>query len=150
MFGPKNTEKLQTTSRDVYRNKLRLDELSLFEPFEFIELDGLKVLKYPEFEDFHLVVLSLRVTDENGRYMPRQTEDLKRDIVRVSKQHAFLELLYNAELPDETSYIETLKEKLMINLANLILEPEIPTDRDLSGPEIFQVKETFKQMLASA
>lgn len=150
MFGPKTIEKLPTTSRDVYRNKLILDELGTFNPFEMAEFDGLKVLKYPEFEEFHSVVLSLRVTDENGRYMPRQTQDLQRDLIKMSKQQVFLELLYNVQPPEADLYKETLKEKMMINLANLVLEPEIPTDRNLSGPEIFQVKETFKQMLASA
>lgn len=150
MFGPKNIEKLPTTSRDVYRNKLILDELAMFNPFEMAEFDGLKVLKYPEFEEFHMVLLSLRVTDENGRYMPRQTQDLQRDLVKMSKQQVFLELLYNVQPPEVELYKETLKEKMMINLANLVLEPEIPTDRNLSGPEVFQVKETFKQMLASA
>jgi hypothetical protein len=150
MFEPKNPDKLSTISKDVYRNKLRLDELGVFNPFEMADMDGLKVLRYPDFEDFHNVVESLRVTDNDGRYMPRQTQDLKRDLVKMSKQQVFIELLYNVSLPDEKLYIETFKEKLMINLANLILEPEIPTDRNLSGPEIFQVKEAFKQLLASA
>lgn len=150
MFGPKSIEKLPTTSRDVYRNKLVLDDLALLEPFEMADLDGLKVLKHPEFEEFHLVIQSLRVTDDNGRYMPRQTQDLQRDIVKMSKQQTFLELLYNVQIPDQEIFFETLKEKLMINLVNLVLEPEIPTNRNLSGPEIFQIKETFKQMLASA
>lgn len=150
MFGPKNMEKLPTTSRDVYRNKLILDDLGKFDPFEMGEFDGLKVLKYPEFEDFHQVILSLRVTDDNGRFMPRQTQYLQNDLIKMSKQQVFLELLYCVQPPELPLYIEVLKEKLMINLANLILEPEIPTDRDLSGPEIFQIKETFKQMLASA
>lgn len=150
MFGPKISEKLPTSSREVYRNKLRLDELSVFNPFEMVELDGLKVLKYPEFEDFLKVVESLRVTDDNGYFMRRQTEDLRRDLIKMSKQQVFLELLYNVQLPELSDYMETLKEKLMINLVNLIIDPEIPTDRNLSGPEVFQVKETFKQMLASA
>lgn len=59
-------------------------------------------------------------------------------------------MLYNIKLPEQEDYIEILKEKLMINLANLMIDPEIPTDRCLSGPEVLQVKETFKQMLASA
>ena len=35
-------------------------------------------------------------------------------------------------------------------MVNLVIDPEIPTDRALSGPEVFQVKDTFKNMLASA
>ncbi len=148
MFGPKSLEKLSSTAREVYRNKLRLEELSAFDPFEMTNLHGLDVLKYAEFEDFYKVVNSLRVMDDGGRYLPRQTEDLKRDIVKTSKQETFLELLYEVKIPERNLYIETLKEKLMINLANLVLDPEIPSGRKLSGPEVFQIKETFKQMLA--
>lgn len=150
MFAPKSFEKLPSTAKEVYRNKLRLDELSAFDPFETADLNGLQVLRYPEFEDFSKVLNSLRVMDENGRYQPRQTADLKHDIVKTAKQETFLELLYNVKLPEQNEYIETLKEKLMINLVNLVLEKEIPTDRGLSGPEILEVKETFKQMLASS
>jgi len=150
MFGPKNLEKLQPTAKEVYRNKLRLEELSEFEPFAQVDLDGLTVLQYPDFEDFYKVVESLRVTDDNGRYLPRQTEALRKDIVKTSKQLTFLELLYNRVEPDARLYRETFKEKLMINLVNLVIEPEIPTDRPLSGPEILQIKDTFKQMLQSA
>ncbi len=150
MFAPKSFKKLPSTAREVYLNKLRLDELAVVNIFETVNLNGLEVLKHPEFEDFYKVINSLRVMDDEGCYQPRQTEDLKRDIVKTSKQEAFLELLYNVETPDRNLYWETLKEKMMINLANLILEPEVPTDRNLSGPEIYQVKEAFKQMLASA
>ena len=38
----------------------------------------------------------------------------------------------------------------MIYMVNLVLEPEIPTDRALSAPEVFQIKETFKEMLLTA
>lgn len=150
MFAPKSFKKLPSTAREVYLNKLRLDELAVVDIFETVNLNGLEVLKHPEFEDFYKVINSLRVMDDDGRYQPRQTEELKKDIIKTSKQEAFLELLYNVETPDRNLYWETIKEKLMINLANLILEPEIPTDRNLSGPEIYQIKETFKQMLASA
>lgn len=150
MFAPKSFKKLPSTAREVYLNKLRLDELAVVDIFETVNLNGLEVLKHPEFEDFYKVINSLRVMDDEGCYQSRQTEDLKRDIVKTSKQEAFLELLYNVETPDRNLYWETLKEKMMINLANLILEPEVPTDRNLSGPEIYQVKEAFKQMLASA
>ena len=88
--------------------------------------------------------------DDNGTYRPRQTEDLKKDIIRTAKQETFLELLYDIKVPEQDTYLDILKEKLMINLVNLVLEKEIPTDRGLSGPEILQVKETFKQMLASS
>ena len=150
MFAPKSFEKLPSTAREVYRNKMRLDELSAFDPFEIANLNGLKVLRYPEFEDFSKVLNSLRVVDDSGVFQPRQTTDLKKDIVRTAKQETFLELLYNIKLPEQNEYVEVLKEKLMINLVNLVLEKEIPTDRGLSGPEILQVKETFKQMLASS
>ena len=150
MFGPKTLDKLPSTAPEVYRNKVQLDQLSTFDPFAMTNLDGLQVLANPDFEDFHKVLLSLRVMDDDGRYLPRQTQDLHFDLIKTSKQEAFLELLYNATLPEEELYIDTLKEKLMINIVNLILEPEIPTDRALSGPEVFQVKEAFKNMLAIA
>lgn len=150
MFAPKSLEKLPSTAREVYRNKLRLDELAAFEPFEMTDLNGLQILKYPDMEDFFKVVNSLRVMDDNGRYQPRQTEDLKRDVLKMSKQQAYLELLYNVKIPEKELYIETLKEKMMINLVNLVIDPELPTDRNLSGPEVFQIKEAFKQMLTTA
>lgn len=150
MFAPKSFKKLPATAREVYLNKLKLDELAMYNPFETTFLNGLQVLSHPEFEDFYRVLNSLRVMDDNGMYQPRQTEDLKKDIIKTSRQEAFIELLYNAETPDKNLYLETLKEKLMINLVNLLIDPEIPTDRNLSGPEIYQVKETFKQMLASS
>lgn len=150
MFAPKSFKKLPATAREVYLNKLRLDELAMYNPFETTFLNGLQVLSHPEFEDFYRVLNSLRVMDDNGMYQPRQTEDLKKDIIKTSRQETFIELLYNTETPDKDLYLETLKEKLMINLVNLLIDPEIPTDRNLSGPEIYQVKETFKQMLASS
>lgn len=150
MFAPKSFKKLPATAREVYLNKLKLDELAMYNPFETTFLSGLQVLSHPEFEDFYRVLNSLRVMDDNGMYQPRQTEDLKKDIIKTSRQEAFIELLYNTETPDKDLYLETLKEKLMINLVNLLIDPEIPTDRNLSGPEIYQVKETFKQMLASS
>lgn len=150
MFGPKTLDKLPSTAPEVYRNKLRLDELGTFDPFAMVNLDGLEVLQNPDFEDFYKVLISLRVTDNNGRYLPRQTQDLYFDLVKTSKQETFLELLYNFAIPEMDLYIDTLKEKLMINMVNLLIEPEIPTDRALSGPEIFQVKDTFNKMLENA
>lgn len=150
MFGPKTLDKLPPTAPEVYRNKLRLEELSEFDPFVMTDLGGLQVLQNPDFEDFYKVLKSLRVTDDNGVYLPRQTQDLYFDLVKTSKQETYLELLYNFTVPDKDLYIETLKEKLMINMVNLVIDPEIPTDRALSGPEVFQVKDTFKNMLASA
>lgn len=150
MFGPKTLDKLPSTAPEVYRNKLRLEELSEFEPFAMADLDGLQVLANPDFEDFYKVLKSIRVTDENGHYLPRQTQDLYFDLVKTSKQETFLELLYNYALPEEELYRDTLKEKLMINMVNLMIDPEIPTDRALSGPEVFQIKETFQSMLLSA
>ena len=150
MFGPKTLDKLPSTAPEVYRNKLRLDELGMFEPFAMTNLDGLEVLENPDFEDFYKVLMSLRVMDNNGRYLPRQTQDLHFDIIKTSKQETFLELLYNFIIPEMDLYIDTLKEKLMINMVNLMIEPEIPTDRSLSGPEVFQIKDTFNKMLENA
>lgn len=150
MFGPKTLDKLPSTAPEVYRNKLRLDELGRFEPFAMTNLDGLEVLENPDFEDFYKVLMSLRVMDNNGRYLPRQTQDLHFDLIKTSKQETFLELLYNFIIPEMDLYIDTLKEKLMINMVNLMIEPEIPTDRPLSGPEVFQIKDTFNKMLENA
>ena len=150
MFGPKTLDKLPSTAPEVYRNKLRLDELGMFEPFAMTNLDGLEVLENPDFEDFYKVLMSLRVMDNNGRYLPRQTQDLHFDLIKTSKQETFLELLYNFIIPEMDLYIDTLKEKLMINMVNLMIEPEIPTDRPLSGPEVFQIKDTFNKMLEIA
>ncbi|MBE6451549.1 MAG: hypothetical protein IJF12_02345 [Alphaproteobacteria bacterium] len=150
MFGPKTLDKLPPTAPEVYRNKLRLEELSEFDPFAMTDLGGLQVLQNPDFEDFYKVLKSLRITDDNGVYLPRQTQDLYFDLVKISKQETFLELLYNFAVPDKDLYIDTLKEKLMINMVNLVIEPELPTDRALSAPEVFQVKDTFNNMLASA
>lgn len=150
MFGLKSYDKLPSTAREVYRNKLRLDELSEFDPFAMADLNGLRVLKHIDFEDFYKVVNSLRVTDDYGKYMPRQTESIKREVIKTAKQATFLELLYNVALPDENLYIETFKEKLMICLTNLVNDPELPLDRNLSGPEIYSVKEAFRQMLQSS
>ena len=150
MFGPKTLDKLPSTAPEVYRNKLRLDELGMFEPFAMTNLDGLEVLENPDFEDFYKVLMSLRVMDNNGRYLPRQTQDLHFDIIKTSKQETFLELLYNFIIPEMDLYIDTLKEKLMINMVNLMIEPEIPTDRPLSGPEVFQTKDTCNKMLENA
>lgn len=150
MFGPKTLDKLPSTAPEVYRNKLRLDELGMFEPFAMTNLDGLEVLENPDFEDFYKVLISLRVMDNNGRYLPRQTQDLHFDLIKTSKQETFLELLYNFIIPEMDLYIDTLKEKLMINMVNLMIEPEIPTDRPLSGPEVFQIKDTFNKMLENA
>ncbi|MBQ7304443.1 MAG: hypothetical protein IJW75_05985 [Alphaproteobacteria bacterium] len=150
MFGPKPYDKLSSTAPEVYRNKLRLEILSEFDPFAMTDLDGLQVLEHPDFEDFYKVLKSLRVMDESGRYLPRQTQDLQFDLVKTSKQETFLELLYNIELPEQSLYEETLKEKLMINMVNLVIDPEIPTDRALSGQEVYQVKDTFQNMLQSA
>ena len=141
MFGPKNFDKLPSTAPEVYRNKLRLEELGAFDPFVMTNLDGLEVLANPDFEDFYKVLKSLRVLDDNGHYLPRQTKDLHFDLLKTSKQETFLELLYNFSIPEMDLYIDTLKEKLMINMVNLIIEPELPTNRALSGPEVFQIKD---------
>lgn len=150
MFEPKNSEKLHSTSPMLYQNKLVLDELCVFNPFEFVNLEGLKVLHYPEFEEIYKVLQSLQVADDNGVYLPSQTNSLKEDILKTSKQETFIELLYQPVTPQEATYRNILMEKLYLNLVNLVLETELPKDRSLSVQEIELAKKTFKEMLASA
>ncbi len=150
MFETKAQEKLRSTDLALYDNKIRLDELQNFDPFEITDLNGLKVLKYPLFEPFYKVVQSLQVTDDNGRFLPSQTESLKKDILKTSKQETFLELLYLPTLPQEEQYLELLQEKLLLNLVNLVLDREIPTDRTLDQFEINLAESTFNQMLRNA
>lgn len=150
MFEPKAKERLRSTDLALYDNKIRLDELQSFDPFEITDLNGLKVLKYPLFEPFYKVVQSLQVTDDKGRFLPSQTESLKKDILKTSRQETFLELLYQVSLPQEDQYLELLQEKLLLNLVNLVLDRELPTDRTLDQFEINLAESTFNQMLENA
>ncbi len=150
MFEAKAQKRLRSTDLALYDNKLKLDELQSFDPFEITDLNGLKVLKYPLFEPYYKVIQSLKVTDDNNRFLPSQTESLKKDILKVSKQETYLELLYLTSLPAEEQYIELLQEKLLLNLINLVLDEELPTNRTLNSFEISLAQSTFKQMLQNA
>lgn len=150
MFEAKAQKRLRSTDLALYDNKLKLDELQSFDPFEITDLNGLKVLKYPLFEPYYKVIQSLKVTDDNNRFLPSQTESLKKDILKVSKQETYLELLYLTSLPQQEQYIELLQEKLLLNLVNLVLDEELPTNRTLSNFEISLAQAAFKQMLQNA
>ncbi|HCU59045.1 MAG TPA: hypothetical protein DIC64_03595 [Alphaproteobacteria bacterium] len=150
MFEPKKQEKLRSTDLALYDNKLKLDEFQSFDPFEMTDLNGLKVLASPRFEPYYKVVMSLKVTDDNGQFLQAQTETLKKDIVKASKQETFLELLYLPEIPEDEDYFALLEEKLLINLVNLVLDVEIPSDRTLDRFEIATARSTFEQMLKNA
>ena len=147
MFEAKEKEKLLPTDSKLYQNKLALDEFENFDPFEITDSKGLKVFKYPDFEPYFKVIYSLRVTDENGGFLPRQTECLKRDILKAAKHETFLELLYQKTPPKKEEYIALLEEKLLLELVNLVLEKELPLNQTLSRDEISLAKKTFKQMI---
>lgn len=150
MFEAKKKEKLRSTDLALYDNKQKLDEIQKNDPFETADLNGLKVLKNPRFEPYLKVIQSLHVTDEKGAFLKVQTESLKKDIVKASKQETFLELLYLPTEPKQEQYLNLLEEKLLINLVNLVLDVEIPTDRTLDRFEIAQIEKTFKEMLNNA
>ena len=150
MFEPKKQEKLHSTDLALYDNKLKLDELQNFDPFEKKDLNGLKVLAFPRFEPYYKVIQSLKVTDDNGQFLQSQTESLKKDVLKMSKQETFLELLYLPQLPQDEEYMSLLEEKLLLNLVNLVLDVEIPTDKTLDRLQISQAQKTFKQMLDNA
>ena len=150
MFEAKKKEKLRSTDLALYDNKLKLNEIQKIDPFEMADLNGLKVLKNPRFEPYLKVIQSLQVTDDKGAFLKVQTESLKKDIVKISKQETFLELLYLPSEPKQEQYLNLFEEKLMINLVNLVFDVEIPTDRTLDRSEINQVEKTFKQMLDNA
>ena len=150
MFEAKKKEKLRSTDLALYDNKLKLNEIQKIDPFEMADLNGLKVLKNPRFEPYLKVIQSLQVTDDKGAFLKVQTESLKKDIVKISKQETFLELLYLPSEPKQEQYLNLFEEKLMINLVNLVSDVEIPTDRTLDRSEINQVEKTFKQMLDNA
>ncbi len=149
MFETKTKDTLHPTDFRLYQNKLVLDEFEDFDPFEVTDSDGLKIFKYPDFEPYFKVVQSLRVTDDNGAFLPRQTECLKRDIVKTAKQETFLELLYRTTPSDKEQYIALFEEKLYLLLVNLVLEKELPLDRTLERDEISLAQKAFKTMLAN-
>ena len=150
MFEPKTADRLRSTDSALYDNKLRLEEFRLFNPFELADLNGLKVLAYPNFEPYFKVIKSLTVVDENGQFLQSQTESLKNDVLAAAKQNAYLELLYLKELPEQDTWRDILEEKLLIELVNLTLDTELPTDRTLDRFEIDLAQKTFKQMLENA
>lgn len=150
MFEPKTADRLRSTDSALYDNKLRLEEFRLFNPFELTDLNGLKVLAYPNFEPYFKVIKSLTVVDENGQFLQSQTESLKNDVLAAAKQSAYLELLYLKELPEQDTWRDILEEKLLIELVNLTLDTELPTDRALDRFEIDLAQKTFKQMLENA
>ena len=147
MFSAKSYNKLPSTAREVKRNKICLEAFQGFNPLAQ-KKDG--SLLYPVFADFLKVIRSLCVVDDTGFKMPRQTADLQKDIVQTAKHDTYVELVYNEQEPTLEVYLETLEEKLMINLVNLILEPEIKTNGALNAAEIARVKEVFAQMLKKA
>lgn len=147
MFSAKNYNKIPSTAREVQRNKICLEAFANLNPFEK-KSDG--KLRYPSFADYLKVVLSLRVTDDLGFQVPRQTADLQHNIMQTAFHDTYVELVYNAEEPTLELYLETLEEKLMINLANLVLQPEIKSLGVHSAAEIARIKEAFAQMLRKA
>lgn len=147
MFSAKIFNKLPSTAREIDRNKICLEAFTSFNPFEK-KKDGTP--RYSAFADIIKVVRSLRVVDGTGHPIPQQTADLQKDVVETSKHDTYAELVYNADVPTLDLYIETLQEKMMINLTNLISEPEIKVYGPLTAAEIARVKETFAQMLKKA
>lgn len=150
MFEPKRQDKLHSTDAALYTNKVKLDELSLFNPFELTDLNGLKVLAHNQFEPYYKVIQSLKVTDDNGNFLETQTQTLKQDVLTAAKQDTYLELLYLPELPQEEAYRALLQEKLLLHLVNLVLDVEIPTNQTLNRFEITNAEKTFKKMLENA
>ena len=147
MFSVKSFHKLPPTAKEVARNREVLSALSGFNPFE---RDRGGALKHPEFADFLKVINSLRVVDNNARQMNRQTNDLQKDVIKNAKHDTFLELVFNAERPSAQLYADVLQDKLAVNLANLILEPEISATKALSVEEIARIKDAFYKMLSLA
>ena len=146
MFEAKNSAKLHSTAPELYRNKLKLDEFMAVDPFEIGDLNGLKILKYTQFEPYYKIIQSLKVTDDDGQFLPKQTESLKSDLVKTSQKETFLEMLYLPDIPEQQKYNDLLEEKLFINLVNLVLNEELPTDRTLTETEITTARKTFQKM----
>lgn len=150
MFEAKTTDRLHSTDTALYDNKLKLEEFRLFNPFALKDLNGIKVLAYPNFEPYYKVIKSLKVVDENGQFLKSQTNSLRKDIIHAARQAAYLELLYQKVLPPVDSYYTLLEEKLLLELVNLVLETELPTDQPLNASEIDLAQKTFKEMLKNA
>lgn len=150
MFEAKTTDKLRSTDTALYNNKLKLEEFRLFNPFELKDLNGIKVLARPNFEPYYKVIKSLKVVDENGQFLKNQTNALRKDIVQAARHAAYLDLLYQKELPPADTYYTLMEEKLLIELVNLVLEKELPIDQQLNASEIELAQKTFKEMLKNA
>lgn len=150
MFEAKTTDILRSTDLALYDNKLKLEEFRLFNPFELKDLNGIRVLAYPNFEPYFKVIKSLKVVDDNGQFLKSQTQSLRKDIVHAAKQSAYLELLYLKNLPPIDTWHTLLEEKLLIELVNLTLDAELPTDRTLSSSEIEIARKAFQEMLNNA
>lgn len=150
MFEAKSAEKLHSTAPELYRNKIKLDEFMSVDPFEMGDLNGLKILKHTQFEPYYKIIQSLEVTDDDGNFLPKQTESLKKDITQTAKKETFLELLYLPDTPEQKKYNDLLEEKLFINLVNLVLNKELPTDRSLTESEIATAQKAFRKMLKGA
>lgn len=147
MFEKKNTEKLASMDALFADHKTKLDKIMDFDFFEIIDLNGLKVLKYPEFEPYQKVLNSLRVVDDKRQTMPRQTQNLKENIVGCCRRQAFLEMLYDKREPTKERFVDLAQEKLLLCLVNLVLECELPLNKTLSPEQISLAENTFKSML---
>lgn len=150
MFEPKTTDRLYPTDTTLYDHKIRLEEFRSFNPFVFKDLNGIRVLAYPEFEVYYKVIKSLKVVDDNGKFLKSQTETLRKDILSAARNGAYLELLYSKHLPEENTWRTLLEEKLLLELVNLVLDVELPTDQTLNNAQIELAQKTFRQMLDNA
>ncbi|MBQ7659456.1 MAG: hypothetical protein IJS26_01755 [Alphaproteobacteria bacterium] len=150
MFEKKNTEKLDPMSALFARHKTKLDKIMDFDLFEIVDLNGLKVLKYPEFEPYQKVIDSLCVIDNNRQTMPHQTQNLKENIVSCCRRQAFLEMLYDKREPTKERFLNLVQEKLLLCLVNLVLKPKLPLNQTLSREQISLAENTFKSMLKNA
>lgn len=147
MFEAKVKEKLESTDSRLKQNKAVLDGFDNFNPFETMDVNGLAVFKNPDFEPYAKVIASLRVTDDKGEFLPRQTSCLQRDLLPTARRLVFLELLYRVETPTQEQYIALLEEKLLLLLVNLVLPQELPLNRALKRDESALALKTFKDML---
>lgn len=147
MFEKKNTEKSDLMDASFAQNKTRLDEMMGYDIFEIVNLNGLKVLKYPEFEPYQKVIDSLCVVDDKRQTMPRQTQKLKEDIVGCCRRYAFLQMLYEKRKPTKERFLSLVQEKLLVCLANLVSEHKLPLNKTLSPKQISLAEDTFKSML---
>ena len=88
--------------------------------------------------------------DDNGKFLKSQTETLRKDILSAARNGAYLELLYSKHLPEENTWRTLLEEKLLLELVNLVLDVELPTDQTLNNAQIELAQKTFRQMLDNA